>query len=73
MPMGLLYQYQYSEVCYASTNTWVILYLTGLNYYGHLKPFFSPYIDVYVFAMRFYITSSTKKSDLIFYLCFRAI
>ena len=39
----------------------VILYLTGLNYYGLLKPFYSPYIDVYVFAMRFYILSGRKK------------
>ena len=43
-------------------DNWVILYLTGLNYYGLLKPFF-PYIDVYVFAMWFYITSDTKKSE----------
>ena len=47
----------------------VILYLTGLNYYGLLKPFFSPYIDVYVFAMWFYITSSTKKPDKNIFIC----
>ena len=48
----------------------VILYLTGLNYYGLLKPFLSPYIDVYVFAMWFYITSDTKKSDFYFLFVF---
>ena len=49
---------------------WVILYLTGLNYYVLLKPFFPPYIDVYVFAMWFYITSGTKKSDETILICF---
>ena len=29
----------------------VIVYLTGLNYYGLLKPFFPPDINVYVLAM----------------------
>ena len=32
-------------------NCRVILYLTGLNYYGLLKQFCSPCIDVYVFAI----------------------
>ena len=49
--------------------TSVILYLTGLNYHGLLKPYFSPYIDVYVLAMWFYITSGTKKSDFNFFIC----
>ena len=43
----------------------VILYLIGLNYYGLLKPFFYIYIDVYEFAMWFYITSGTKSNKKI--------
>ena len=37
-----------------------------LNWPNLLRPFktvFPPHIDVYVFAMCFYITSGTKKSD----------
>ena len=42
-----------------------------LNWPKLLRPFknvFSPYIDVYVFAVCYYITSGTKKSDFVFVL-----
>ena len=48
-----MYSMKYSISRYGLTRIeiLVILYLTGLNYYGLLKPFVSSYIDVYVFAM----------------------